>query len=205
MAARDTYHHGDLRRALIDSGLELLDVEGEDGVSLRAVARRAGVSHAAPYHHFDDKDALFNAMAARVAEQLSSALLDSATGSKHIAHAVQQMGVAYITFAVAHPARFQLLARHQHRGTALTDAAADLESPPMTPRALLEAIVQGQEAGYLAAGSPKAIAITAWAAVHGLAMLLLDGLLTEGPPTVEDAQRFGSEAVKLLGLGFAAR
>ncbi len=206
MAARDTYHHGDLRRALLESGLELLDEQGEEGISLRAVARRAGVSHAAPYHHFADKDALFTAMAGKVAEQLSVVLKDSSADAKNIGHAVQLTGIAYIVFAVQHPARFRLLARHPHRGTAMTEAAANLADPGnISTKVLVDAIAEGQEAGFLAEGPPTMLALTAWATVHGLATLLLDGLLTDEAPTVEDAARFGEAAVKLLGTGFARR
>ena len=99
------YHHGDLRRALLDTALEAVGEQGPAAVSLRDVARRAGVSHAAPTHHFRDKTALLTALAAEGWSLLADALRDVSTDGGDFA----ELGVAYVLFATAHPAHFAVM------------------------------------------------------------------------------------------------
>ncbi len=144
------YHHGDLRAALLDAALGLL--EDDETFSLRAVARRAGVSPNAPYRHYRDKEALLAALATYGFAQLADRL--EAAGS------VPDMAVEYVAFALAHPGLFRLM---YGRPTANAASARTAE--------IL--------AGRLAA---PALQIGAWAMVHGLAVLLLDGKLPGTDP-----------------------
>jgi AcrR family transcriptional regulator len=113
------YHHGDLRRALVEAARRLLEAEGPAAMSLRAVAREAGVSPAAPYHHFKDKGELLNAVAREGWAMLSAAVLRSTQERPGDAVAPT---IAYVTFAREHPALYRIM----------YDAARDAESLPFT-------------------------------------------------------------------------
>jgi AcrR family transcriptional regulator len=102
---RVPYHHGDLRRALLDTALAAVAEHGPAAVSLRDVARRAGVSHAAPTHHFGDKTGLLTALAAEGWTLLADALTATARRDPRFS----ELGVAYVMFAVAHPAHFAVM------------------------------------------------------------------------------------------------
>jgi AcrR family transcriptional regulator len=170
-----TYHHGNLRPALLQAAAKVLEKEGIAGLSLRDAARRAGVSHSAPYRHFPDREALLAAIAAEGFEMLGEAMRG---------HSGKEMGEAYVRFALAHPQRFRLMfggtlpmARHPE----LWDAAS------ATHRALVEAF------GDLP--PPDVAAAAAWSLVHGLAHLKLDGHLAEqSVADVIGAVRFAQRA-----------
>src|SRR5260370_21477004 len=93
------YHHGDLRRALIEAGRRLLESEGPSALSLRAVAREAGVSPAAPYHHFKDKGELLDAVAQEGWQMLDDALAKAKAASPNPRETMNNLGVAYVCFA----------------------------------------------------------------------------------------------------------
>jgi AcrR family transcriptional regulator len=158
MCLMSTYHHGDLRPALLRAAARLLEKEGPAGLSLREVARRAGVSHNAPYRHFRDREALLAALAAEGFAMLGDALAHSSG---------RAMGEAYVRFALEHPQLFRLmfgghLAFSRHRALA---AAAG--RPYQT---LVEAF-----RAQPAIADPQMAGAAAWSLVHGLAHLLLDG------------------------------
>lgn len=206
VTTRESYHHGNLRAALLDAGLQLLDRQGEASISLRAVAREVGVSHAAPYHHFADKDDLFSAMAAQVSQELGEAVTERARDAKDVRQALHLLGVAYLTYAVSHPARFRLLTRYQRvmpsDGSSAQGIVSHFAGPGTgTWRALVAGIQEGQALGVFAAGDPVLMATTAWACVRGLATLLVDGMLTPHPATVADAELYAGYAMRLMGQG----
>jgi AcrR family transcriptional regulator len=175
-AARRRYHHGNLRQALIEAALELVTTQGVDALTLRAAARKAGVSQAAPYRHFASKEALlaavseegFRAMAAVMREALASA------GDAPLAQ-FHALGRAYIEFARAHPSQIRVMF-----GRELADRSAH---PPLqqaavaTYRLLVDAIADCQRAGLVRAGDPEALAVSAWSMVHGFSALVIDGQL----------------------------
>ena len=105
------YHHGDLRRALMESADAILERDGPNALSLRAVAREAGVSPAAPYHHFKDKDELLLAIAREGFARLSAALVEAAGGEGDCAAETKMsdLGVAYVKFAQSHPALYRVM------------------------------------------------------------------------------------------------
>jgi len=148
------YHHGDLRAALLDAADTLLDQGGDGAVSLREVARMAGVSPTAAYRHFADKEALLAALAARHFVEFGAAL-----GGRGL----NAMGHAYLRFALARPGRFRLMF-----GPLLQRAG---QHPP-----LAQASAAAMDGLYAAAPSRDA-ALRAWGLVHGLAHLMLDGAL----------------------------
>lgn len=110
MAATPTYHHGDLRRAVISAALQVIRSDGVAAISLRDLARRAEVSHAAPAHHFKDKAGLLTAIAAEGFDLLADALTSVPTDT---ARRLREMGARYVEFAVGHPAHFEVMFRPQ--------------------------------------------------------------------------------------------
>jgi AcrR family transcriptional regulator len=113
------YHHGDLRRALVDAARRLLEAEGPSALSLRAVAREAGVSPAAPYHHFKDKAELLDAVAQEGWDILSGLMCDAKRGAEGL-HQLTALGIAYVCFARDNPALYRVM----------YDAARDKEMLP---------------------------------------------------------------------------
>ncbi len=105
----DGYHHGNLRQALIDAGIKLINRDGEENLSLRRAAAACGVSHAAPYAHFKDKEELINAIKESVTEKFMKELEDAAEGCESADDALIYMGSAYITFFSKHPDYFVFL------------------------------------------------------------------------------------------------
>lgn len=168
------YHHGDLKNTLIEVALAHIARSGATSLSLREVARDAGVSHSAAYRHFANKENLLVA----IAEQ-GFRLLGETMGAAARAHAgdpagaLQAAGVAYVEFAVSHLEHLQIMF-----GGSIADAndypslvaAADL-----TYGALSQTVAQASKSGQLRSGNDKMIALTCWATVHGLSQLIAGG------------------------------
>src|SRR3979490_835328 len=173
MSPKATYHHGDLRAALLRAAIELLEESGETALSLRAVARRAGVSPAAPYRHYADREALVSAVAAvgyrELAERLAAAHPAPATPEQ-----LASVAVAYVRFALEQPALFRMMFgepcdRDNDERVAAT-AAASLYLREIVARCFPQA-------------DAEALAPAIWALVHGLAFLHLDGKLDAPTPS----------------------
>ncbi len=170
------YHHGALREALIQATESLLAERGAEAFSLREVARRAGVSPAAPAHHFGDASGLLTAVAASGFEALSTALeAGDASGSSDARAALRGQGLAYVRFALQHPGRFRLMFR---QGQLRDDAALDAHAA-----AAFEVLARGVRRAFGLTGASKMEerhwnAVTAlWALVHGYAHLAIAGKL----------------------------
>src|SRR5688572_31475761 len=175
--ANPTYYGGDLRRDLLDTALELIAREGPSAVSLRALARRLGVSHAAPANHFPDKAALFTAIAVEGFALLAEAIGDGVRQLGPDATAGQRFraaGRAYTGFALAHPAHFAVMWQRDllHQDDPELAAAGDA-----TFELLLGGVRDIQAEGWAAGADPQAVAWLAWSVVHGLAALWLGGSL----------------------------
>ena len=177
------YHHGDLRYALIQAGLELLAEGGAQALDLRKVARRAGVSHAAPYRHFADKQTLIAAITEEgfhwLADQIQAAVHDTSNGPFAELLAVAH---AYVSFAEAHP----WLMREMF--SSVTIERETYESLQTASKAVyrlyVDMIRRGQERGEIIDGDPAALAGVYWAVLHGLATLIIDGQMgpyADGP------------------------
>jgi AcrR family transcriptional regulator len=155
-----TYHHGELRQTVLQVAGHILEKEGLEALSVRELARRAGVSHNAPYRHFPDRASLHAALAAEGFQMLAHALRSRPR---------REMGEAYVGFALAHPARFRLM----------FGGLAGLEPRDRrTYEALLESFADLGESAPCAAAA-------AWGLMHGLSHLLLDGHFAG-----EDKRRF---------------
>lgn len=158
---RRGYHHGDLRAAIQRAGARLLEHQGRAALSLREAARRAGVSHNAPYRHFADRESLLAAIAADGFEALGGALQGAARRG-----GLRAMGEAYVRFAMAQPQRFRLMFGGELRAAkhaALRQSATRLYARLATT---LETQLPGEAGRYAS--------LAAWSLVHGLTHLLLD-------------------------------
>jgi AcrR family transcriptional regulator len=175
MSTRTAYHHGDLRSALLRASLALIDESGIGALSLREVARKAGVSHNAPYHHFKDRGSLLAALVEHGFAALAQEMADARAAAPDARARLEACGEAYIRFALNSPARFKLMFRPEL--TAPETAAGMSQSSTAALDTLTAAIVEAQAGGLAPAGDPKPLVLTCWAAVHGLASLLLDGPL----------------------------
>lgn len=173
------YHHGDLRAALIEEGLAELSSRAPDEVSLREIARRAGVSATAVYRHFPDKAALLGAMCDVGAARMTDALREAMEKAPDGRAAFVAMGRVYVRFALANPSLFRLMMTHPSPAT--DDAASGQEVWEDRLRLVSQAL-QGVMSDEATPEQRRVRKLQAWAIVHGLAMLMLDGQIP-----VEDA------------------
>lgn len=164
------------RTALLAAAREELVEHGHSGISLRAVARRAGVSHGAPKHHFDDRAGLLTAVAAEGFRALAAALrsADAASGSDTQAQ-LTALGRAYVDFGLTHPALFDLM----FRPSELRPEDPDLQSAKQASTELLATAAARLRPATASGSAPvPALALISWALVHGLVVLTRDGALT---------------------------
>jgi AcrR family transcriptional regulator len=186
---KSSYHHGDLRATILAAAAEQIAAEGVDSVSLRGLARRAGVSHAAPAHHFGDRAGLLTALAIAGFDLLGTELTSAGTDFREVA-------VAYVRFALRHPGHFdvmyrrdllraddpELAAARTRSGAALRAGVAELE--PTRPQ-------RRQRANQLAA----------WSLVHGFAALWREGALQNSTLAgTEDPEELAREMLATVQL-----
>lgn len=175
-ATRDSYHHGDLRQAMVTAAVRVVIRKGPQAVSLRALARQVGVSPRAPYRHFPSKEALLSAVAAEAFRRYETYLNQVlATAGPEPLERFRARGRAYVGFAVAQPALFH--AMNPRYGSVDEHAPELIEARHRLHDAMLADIAAAQRAGQVRTGEIMTIALTAWACVHGLAVLLLEGQL----------------------------
>jgi AcrR family transcriptional regulator len=165
------YHHGDLREALIKAAMEILEERGHEALTLREVARNVGVSHAAPYHHFQDKKALFDSVAMRGFQMLKQSM-ERAAAEKSPLDGLQAYGLAYTGFAQTHPALFRLMYT-QVGGGKTAQGTEDGIVDDLTLDGICRALGCGRE-------QARRINLLLWSCMHGLSMLWLDGQLKDG-------------------------
>lgn len=162
-SANAPYHHGNLRQALLETALLLLEREGEAGLGLRDLARAVGVSAAAPYRHFDSRAALLEALAVTGFQRFTAAM--NAVSESRPDHPMAAMGKTYVLFALDHPNLFRLMFSPQLK----KDGRPGLRMAADAAFDTLRRAVGGD------ARDTRIRALAAWAKVHGLAVLLLDG------------------------------
>ncbi|NUJ87918.1 TetR/AcrR family transcriptional regulator [Plantibacter sp. MCCC 1A11337] len=172
------YHHGNLGPALEDAALELMRTHGHATLSLREVARRAGVSHNAPYHHFGDRTALLKRLSERGMAELLEAMREErqATAGRDPQETAVRIGSTYVHYAAQHPERFRLI----------YDPEVCVPGSPSEAMAPLiggvEALLAETTASLAPGAEPQVIAAlttAVWAAVHGLAELVVAGHISE--------------------------
>jgi AcrR family transcriptional regulator len=194
-----SYHHGDLKAALVEAAAEILRKEGLEALTLRAVARKAGVSQAAPYRHFADRRALMAAVAEVGFQRLQQAMMQAMqSGQGRLG--LKGVALAYIRFALDNPAEYRLMFGPE---VAKTDDLPELQE---TGRDVLGFVAAGmsqlQQAGLIGPGDPNLMAAATWATLHGLAMLILDRQ-TEG--VAPDMNALVEEATRIMMFGMAGR
>ncbi len=194
------YHHGDLRRALLDTALDMLGEDQGWQFTLRELSRRAGVSHTAAYKHFPDKAGLLAELALLGFERLREALLAARPSpATTLRDEFLAMSRAYLRFGAAHPNLYRLMFSAEARASGnprLLDRAAN------SLDVLMDLIERGQRAGWLRRRAVRAQAGASWSQLHGLALLTIDGLL--GADTVGPDASDAALEVLLEGLETAA-
>jgi AcrR family transcriptional regulator len=190
MPTEGPYHHGDLRRAVLDAALVAIAEVGPSAVSLRDLARRAGVSHAAPAHHFGDKAGVLTAVAAEGYRLLADALSAAHQRTGDFA----EVGVAYVRFAIDHKAHFEVMFRPElyHADTPAVRTAQDRAGQMLYGG--VASLPEGQPGP-----DPILAGAAAWSLVHGFATLWLNGAL---PPRLrEDPDDAARSVARLLFRG----
>jgi AcrR family transcriptional regulator len=198
---RRAYHHGDLRRALVDASLALLAEHGPQGLTLREAARRAGVSQAAPYRHFASKDALLAAIAEEGFRGLQKATAAAAARGHDPLERLIDACVAYVRFAVEHMAHYRVMF-----GPAVLDKSMYpglRTSATGSFDALTNAIAECQRRGVLRAGDPRPMAMATWTLVHGLAALAADRQIPPAVLTMIPLERLADGLMRMLLQGLA--
>ena len=156
----DTYHHGNLRAACVDAGIRLVEEDGPDAVTIRGVARIAGVSHTAPLHHFRDRAELLHEIAERGFDLLLERLDREIRPGSGPLESLRTYGLAYVLHAVDHPGLFQVM-------------FAPCDDPPgeAAYRRLINLCAAAQAAGEVPGEDPIRLGLLFWSTVHGLASL----------------------------------
>ena len=168
------YHHGDLRRALVEEALRTIQADGVAGVTLRGVGRTLGVSRTALYRHFADKAALLSEVAREGFRTLRLETIEAWERGGRGWAGFEAMGVAYVRFAVANPSHYRVMFGGFVVGSPNADVAREGSG---AFQALVDAIAWLQQEGLMRPDDPQLLARFVWALVHGVAMLIIDGLL----------------------------
>jgi AcrR family transcriptional regulator len=204
-AAPKPYHHGDLRRVLIDAALKLAEEGGPEAVSVREAARRAGVSPGAPFRHFDSRAALMTAVAEeaqrRFRAEIETAL--SEAPAKDPLKRFRAFGLAFLRWAMKNPAHFEIISsgRHFNHDAAEALSRDNAELIALTERMLGEA----SAAGKLRSADLETIKIAGRALVYGFARMKIDGHFPRWGVAEAKAERMAEAVVDLFIAGIAAR
>jgi AcrR family transcriptional regulator len=197
------YHHGDLRRALVDQATKLVLSHGHPAITVREVARKIGVTNTAAHYHFRTRDALLAAVATRGFEEMTAALESAMRGATDARSRLRQLGEAYVRYALEHGRMYLLMFSAE---TATRDAYPELRAASDRMFALLvDAIRDGQETGLVRGGPPVDAALVAWSAAHGFASLALERRLMLPGLQGRDPGELAAIALRgvFAGIGFA--
>jgi AcrR family transcriptional regulator len=195
-AAQKPYHHGHLRETLLETAFGLVESEGSEAISMRALAREAGVSSAAPFRHFADKQVLLEAVAQKAAAELGQKLDEATADGDDALTQFRAMSVAYVRFAAEHPRLFELI-----HSTPSVSGAFLGEVNDERRLNLIALIYEGQNAGLIPDADPELIALSSEALTHGLARMIVDRHPRVRNLTSEDARKLALAATHLLQTG----
>ena len=174
MPPKRRYHHGNLKKSLLDAAVKVIAKVGPRAFTLREVARQAKVSHNAPYRHFRDKEELLAAVAADGFERLADSMIETAAPSSDALQALMLTGRGYVRFALQWPEHFSVMFDHCQGLDAYPAYAA---SGRRAFQVLLDHVGGAQQARQLPPGDANTLALTAWSIVHGIAKLAISGLM----------------------------
>ena len=172
---KKSYHHGNLRESLIEAAIEIIAERGRSEFTLRELAKRLGVTHAATYHHFKDKDDLLSTVAERGYREMGEYLEEaSASEDQNPIMKMRRMGAAYIRYAHENQAYFRVMFGQKF---ADINAYPEMENAGQTTKNMMETLVrEGQKAGiYNTEANVEELIAISWATVHGLALLTING------------------------------
>jgi AcrR family transcriptional regulator len=190
----DRYHHGDLRRALLEEALRTIEAHGVESLTLRTVGERLGVSRTALYRHFSDKQALLATVGREGFRLLRLTLVEAWEQHDRGRAGLDAMGLAYVTFAAAHPSHYRVMF-----GRFLESCEKDAEFIAEATSAfqvLVDALVEQQQAGLVRRDDPLIQARMIWSLVHGMAMLVIDGQLRGTDERGEALNRYAFERIR---------
>lgn len=174
------YHHRNLRQSLVDTAIRMIDADENWAFSMRQLAERAGVTHNAPYNHFAGKSELLAEVAACGFDMLAHEMEQAAKGRRSVRGRLDATGIAYVTFAAAHRGHYRLMF-----GPAVASGYASerlLKAGERAYAVLVDAIKDCAAAGVLRSSDVSMAALSAWALVHGLAMLIVDERIARAHP-----------------------
>jgi AcrR family transcriptional regulator len=195
VAAKPPYHRVNLKQSLLDAALGLIAEVGPQTFTLREVARRAGVSHNAPYRHFRDKDDLLAAVAAQGFDRLSESMKKTMAKGRTAAERLNLAGRGYVQFALQSPQHLLVM----FEGARPAEPRPEYAEPAQRAfQTLLDAIAAAQAEGVLPKGDPHPLAVVAWSGVHGLAKLAIGGQL---PFTAKQTLEFADYLTRVLAQG----
>lgn len=178
------YHHGNLREVLLDAAAEAVEEEGLAALSLRALARKVGVSHGAPARHFSDKTALLTALATEALDRFQAAMREAGEKGDSALERYRAIGRCYVRFAIENPAYFHIVGRPEFYSAGDEAFSRGYQEFFDT---MSEAAAAAQRESGVQELDPQAFLISTWAMAHGLATLWLDGTLEDriGPVDIE--------------------
>ena len=185
----DRYHHGDLRRALVEEALRTIQRDGIEFLTLRAVGEKLGVSRTALYRHFTDKQALLAAVGREGFRMLRLALTVAWEEHGRGRKGFEAMGEAYVNFAVTHPSHYRFIDSCSRDPEFVEQATAAFQ-------VLVDSLVAQQQAGLIRRDDPVTLARFIWALVHGIAMLAIDGQLRESDEHGEALNRYAIQRIR---------
>jgi AcrR family transcriptional regulator len=200
---KQAYHHGNLRQAMVDASLQAIAELGPEAFTLREAARRAGVSPAAPYRHFADKDALLAAVAAEAAARLQADVLAAqAVAPPDPVSQFRALGIAYVRFAVAHPAHYRVINMPGVISHVPAEVQAREDEHAAAQRA---ALAELQAAGQISSAPLDDLLLTANCLIYGLSRLLVDGHKGFTGIDPEGAERLATAVTAVFGAGLLPR
>jgi len=188
------YHHGDLRRALLEEAVRTIQADGVEHLTLRAVGEKLGVSRTALYRHFSDKQALLAAVGREGFRMLRLALTTAWDEHGRGRKGFDAMGVAYVEFAVAHPSHYRVMF-----GRFLESCSKDAEFVQEATAAfqvLVDSLVEQQQSGIVRRDDPIILARFVWSIVHGIAMLVIDGQLRGADERGEALNQYAIDRIR---------
>jgi AcrR family transcriptional regulator len=197
MAAKRPYHRVNLKQSLLDSAVGLIGEVGPQAFTLREVARRARVSHNAPYRHFRDKEDLLAAVAAQGFDRLTESMKKAMAKGRTAAERLSLSGRGYVQFALQWPQHVLVMFESPKPAEPRPEHA---ESAQRAFQTLVDAIVAAQAEGVLPKGDPQRFAVVAWSGVHGLAKLAIGGQL---PFDAKQTLEFANYLTQVLANGMA--
>lgn len=199
---KKSYHHGHLRSALIEGAIELIAERGRAEFTLRELARRLGVTHAATYHHFRDKDALLAAVAEEGYRAMGAHLEAlSQEASDDPIEKMRAMGVGYVRFALENQAHFRVMFGHKFADISAYPSMKEVGEA--TKSLMMTLVSQGQQEGLYKDCPLDELIATCWATVHGLALLTINGHFDDQLEESDDLDAFVQTITQHAFLGTA--